>query len=278
MTYATIMVSLASDQSNDRGLAIAREMADRFEARVIGIAAAAFSPPLYFTAGEQADRMLDEGRNAIKQRLSGLEAEFRKIMAGGPEEIEWRVGLEAPVGFMAREARAADVIVIGQGPGGAFTDPFSRVSPGDLVMLAARPLLVVPDEAGWLDLRRVLVAWKDRPETRRAVVDSLPLLRKAGEVTIAEIVEAGGSREEALSRTGDVVAWLSHHGIAANALVPDAGPEPDVAIVLDRIASDLGTGVVVAGAYGHSRFREWVFGGVTQHLATGAKCCALLSR
>ncbi len=278
MTYATIMVGLASDQSNERCLAIAREMADRFDARAIGIAAAAFSPPLYFTAGEQADRLLDEGQNAIKQRLSGLEAEFRKIMEGGAREVEWRVGLEAPIGFMAREARAADIVVIGQGPGGAFTDPFSRVSPGDLVMQAARPLLVVPEAASWLDLRSILVAWKDRPEIRRAIVDSLPLLRKAKDVTIAEIVEAGGSRADAVRRTGDVIAWLSRHGVVASALVSDASPQPDVAAVLDQIASDLGAGVVVAGAYGHSRLREWVFGGVTQHLATASARCALLSR
>ena len=69
MTYATIMVSLASDQSNERCLAIASEMAARFEARVIVIAAAEFSPPLYFTSGEQAEKLLDQGQNSVKKRL-----------------------------------------------------------------------------------------------------------------------------------------------------------------------------------------------------------------
>ena len=278
MTYATIMVSLASDQSNERRLAIASEMVERFDARVVGIAAAEFSPPLYFTSGEQADKLIEQGRNAIKTRLSELESEFRKVMNRGTKHVEWRSNMEMPIRFVAREARTTDIIVIGQSRDGAFTDPFARLNPSDLIMQAGRPLLVVPEAAGWLDLRSVLVAWKDTSEARRAIVDSLPLLRKAKDVTIAEIVEDGGSHEAALKRTGDVVMWLSHHDIAANALVPEESSTWDAAVALDRIASSVGAGVVVAGAYGHSRLREWILGGVTQHLATESTRCVLLSR
>jgi nucleotide-binding universal stress UspA family protein len=279
MTYATIMASLASDQPNERCLAIAGEMVGRFDARVIGISAAEFSPPLYFTSGEQADKMIERGRDAIRARLSELEAEFRKTMTDrDAKRVEWRSSMEIPIRFVSREARAADIIVIGQSRGRVLTDPFARVSPNDLVMQAARPLLVVPEAVGWLDLRSVLVAWKDTPEARRAAVDALPLLRKAKDVTIAEIVEDGGSRVAALDRTRDVVMWLSQHDIAAHALVPEEGSTRDAAAALDGIASGVGAGLVVAGAYGHSRLREWVLGGVTQHLASESTRCVLLSR
>ncbi|EAQ35004.1 hypothetical protein NB311A_11105 [Nitrobacter sp. Nb-311A] len=275
MTYATIMVSLASDQSNKRCLAIASEMVDRFDARAIGIAAEEFSPPLYFTTGEQADKMIEQGRNAIKTRLSELESEFRTAMNRSAKRVEWRSNMEIPLRFVAREARAADIIVIRQGGGGVFTDPFSGVNPGDLVMQAGRPLLIVPEEAGSFDLRSVLVAWKDTLEARRAIVDSLPLLHKAKDVTIAEIVE-DGSREAALSRTNDVVTWLKHHNIAASAIVSDEKSHAGVA--LNRIASSVGAGIIVAGAYGHSRLSEWVLGGVTRHLTSESTRCVLLSR
>lgn len=163
MTYATIMVSLASDQSNERCLGIASEMVERFDARVVGIAAAEFSPPLYFTSGEQADKLIEQGRNAVKTRLSELESEFRKVMNRGAKHVEWRANMEVPIRFVAREARAADIIVIGQSRDSAFTDPFARVNPSDLVVQAGRPLLIVPETADWLDLRSVLVAWKDTP-------------------------------------------------------------------------------------------------------------------
>jgi nucleotide-binding universal stress UspA family protein len=275
MSYATIMVSLASDQENERCLAIARETVERFDARVIGIAAAEFSPPLYFTSGEQADKMIEQGRNAIRTRLSKLETEFREAMSPASKHVEWRSSMETPIRFIAREARTADIIVIGQSRDGAFTDPFARANPSDLVMQAGRPLLIVPEAAGWLDLRSVLVAWKDTAEARRAIVDALPLLRKAKDITIVEIVEDGDSREAALNRTQDVVTWLSYHDITASALVQK---ESSTAAALDGIASSVGAGVLVAGAYGHSRLREWVLGGVTRHLATESTRCVLLSR
>lgn len=275
MTYATIMVCLAFDQSNERCLTVAGEMVERFDARVVGIAAAEFSPPLYFTSGEQADKLIDQGRNAIKTRLSELESEFRAAMDRSARHIEWRSNMEIPIRFVSGEARAADIIVIRQRRGRGLTDPFAGVNPSDLVMRAGRPLLVVPEEAGSFDLRSVLVAWKDTAEARRAIVDSLPLLRKAKDVTIAEIVE-DGSREAALNRTKDVVSWLSYHSITANALVSEEPSPAEVA--LDRIASSVGAGVIVAGAYGHSRLREWVLGGVTQHLASESTRCVLLSR
>ena len=109
------------------------------------------------------------------------------------------------------------------------------------------------------------------PQSR---VDALPI-GAAKEVTIAEILNMRRSRR-ALSHVEDVAAWLRGHGIVAGIQVPEA--EGGAARQLDKIAANCGAGVVIAGAYGHSRFRELVLGGVTRHLATEARRCALLSR
>jgi nucleotide-binding universal stress UspA family protein len=127
-----------------------------------------------------------------------------------------------------------------------------QVSPSDLVMRAGRPLLVVPDACNWLDLRSVLIAWKDTAEARRAVADALPLLHKASDITIVEIVEEQADRTAALSRVNDVAAWLSRHGVSASAQVPEECGEAGA--LLERIASEVAAGVIIAGAHGHSRF------------------------
>jgi nucleotide-binding universal stress UspA family protein len=119
------------------------------------------------------------------------------------------------------------------------------------------------------------IAWKDCPEARRAVADALPLLRKV-KVAVAGIAEDEGSQVALRQQVEDVVKWLSRHGIVARANVPERCGS--AAAQLDRIAADTGAGVVVAGAYGRSRFREWVLGGVTQHLVGQTNRCALLSR
>ena len=178
MTYKTVMVGLALGQPNDARLEVAAQLAKWFGARVIGVAAAEFSPPLYFTEGEPAQRLIDQGWAAVKNRLKELEGGFRAAMQNRAVEVEWRCGEDFPTRFIVRQARASDIIVVGEAAGGGLADPFVQVNPSDLVMQVGRPLLVVPESCSWLDLRSVLVAWKDTAEARRAVNDALPLLRR----------------------------------------------------------------------------------------------------
>jgi nucleotide-binding universal stress UspA family protein len=218
---------------------------------------------MYFADGDFAQKLLDEEATAIQKRLSELETEFRASVERRATAVEWRSARSLPVPYMLQQARAADILVIGA-RSETLVDPSSAPDPSDLVMQAGRPLIVVPPTVEWLDLRSVLVAWKDVREARRAVFDALPILAAAKEVTIAEIPEQDGRHADALSHVGDLAAWLRGHGIAAN--------------TVESIAAHVGAGVVIAGAYGHSRFREWVLSGVTRHLATESRRCAFLSR
>lgn len=276
MTYATVMVSLALDQPNDARLQVAGEFAERFEAAIIGVAAAQFAPPLYFTDGAEAQGLIDQGEASVKRRLAGLEAQFRAATRNRAGHAEWRSAMDFPTRFVLAQARCADIVVSG-GHSPAFSDAFALASPKDLVMQAGRPLLVVPDGVNWLDLRSVLVAWKDTPEARRAVADALPMLRKAGEVTIVEIPEDDDARSTVMARVTDVAAWLARHGISAIARVSDGARNETAAALLETVAGDVGAGLIVAGAYGHSRFRELILGGVTQYLVTQSARCVLLS-
>jgi nucleotide-binding universal stress UspA family protein len=276
MTYATVMVSLALDQPNYARLEVAGELAERFEAALVGVAAAKFAPPLYFTDGAEAQRLIDQEEASVKRCLADLEAEFRAATRTRGGRAEWRSAADFPARFVVAQARCADIVVSG-GQSPAFSDAFSLVSPKDLVMQAGRPLLVVPDRINWLNLRSVLVAWKDTPEARRAVAGALPMLRKAKDVAIVEIPEADDDRAAVMARVSDVAAWLARHGVTATARVPEATGSEPAAVQLERVADDVAAGLIVAGAYGHSRFRELILGGVTEYLVTQSVRCVLLS-
>ncbi|MBB4371965.1 nucleotide-binding universal stress UspA family protein [Bradyrhizobium sp. cir1] len=276
MTYATVMVSLALDQSNEARLQVAGELAERFEAAIVGVAAAQLAPPLYFTDGAEAQRLIDEGEASVKRRLAGLEAQFRAATKNRGGHVEWRSALDFPARFVLAQARCADIVVSG-GHSTVFSDAFALASPRDLVMQVGRPLLVVPDRANWLDLRSVLVAWKDTAEARRAVADALPMLRKARDITIVEIPEQGDDRSSVMAGVTDVAAWLARHGVTATARVLDSARNETAAAQLEKAAGDVGAGLIVAGAYGHSRFRELILGGVTQYLVTQSARSVLLS-
>jgi nucleotide-binding universal stress UspA family protein len=120
----------------------------------------------------------------------------------------------------------------------------------------------------------VLVAWKDTREARRAALDSLPLIKQAEEVTLVQIVERGDHKPSIQASLSDVAAWLARHGVETVTTMPVASGKPDQ---LGSVASDIGADLIVAGAYGHSRLREWVWGGVTRDLLTRTKLCSLLS-
>lgn len=276
MTFATVMVSLALSQPNEARLQVAGDLAARFEAGVIGVAAAEFTPPLYFTTGEQAQDLIEQGEAALQTRLGELEQHFRSVVGGRAAPLSWRAALDFPVRYVLAQARAADILVTGSIPPGV-SDAFAVASPKDLVMQAGRPLFVVPDNATWLDLSTVLVAWKETPEARRALVDALPLLAKATDVVVTEILENTSEYDACEARLDDVVAWLGRHQIVASARVEQPGQGRNVAAKLDAVAADVSAGLVVAGAYGHSRFRELVLGGVTEHLVTRTERCVLLS-
>lgn len=272
MSYSTLMVHLDLDRSNDARLHIAGELTDRFDARVIG-AAAADVQPMYFMDGPNAQVLLDEERSRLKSKIADCEAQFRRHFKSRANNIEWRGALEFPGEFVARNARAADLIIAGGQAGRA--DTTRQIDPGDLALRAGRPVLVVPSDTEFLKLACVVVAWKDTREARRAVVDALPLLHIAREVLVVELLAPDEDQAAAKSRVEDVAHWLERRGISASSIATKA-----LIGVTDRLtilAQDEGAGIIVAGAYGHPRLQEWAFGGVTQDLLHQQKCCALLS-
>lgn len=275
MSLKTVMVSLALDGENEACLRVAGDLAQHFEARIVGIAAADIRPPLYFAEGAYAQGVMEGEEAAIRKRLSELEEEFCGALEHFTGPLEWRSALAPATAFVAQEARAADVVIVGA-RSEALVDPGVAADPGGLLMQAGRPLIVVPRGVQGLSLRDVLVAWKDVREARRAVADALPILAAAKTVTIAEIPESATKRSEAAAHVDDVVKWLRQHGVVANAIVPET--DGRAVEQLEEIAGRTGAGLIVAGAYGHSRLREWVLGGVTRHLATAGARCAFLSR
>lgn len=273
MTYKSAGINMTLEASNRASLTIAAELAERFDARVIGMASTILRAPLYYTDGSYGADLLAREEADLRKGLAAAEKEFRQALEGRVKNIEWRDGLQIAKDFVSAQARSADIVIVAAQPD-SENDPYAGASPSDLVMETGRPILVVPPSATWLDLRRILVAWKDTRESRRAIVDALPLLQKAEEVTVAEVCRAI-DEPEAQKRVDDVAAWLLQHGIVASAITAEETNAPDN---LDSIASDMGAGLIVAGAYGHSRLRQWVLGGVTQHLIAHPSRCVLLSR
>lgn len=272
MTFSTIMVHLDIDRPDDACLRIAGDLAEQFDAKLIGVAAADLESS-YYEQGVFAQELFEQLRSDITKRLAEAEERFRSVASQHARKIEWRSAMARPADYVSREARAADLVVTGAIRDGLRSDRPGRLNPGDLVMQAGRPILVVPPEAKYLKLNCAMVAWKEAREARRALSDALPLLRKAKEVVVAEVIEDEADRAAARSRLDDVASWLDRHGVAASGRVFhfSGGEDP-----LEKLW-EYGADLLVAGAYGHARLREWIFGGFTQNLLRRSPRCALLA-
>ncbi len=275
MTYATLMVHLELGKSNVDLLTITGDLAERFQAAVIGIAACQPIQHVYgdgFISGE----IMGRNHAEIQREADAAEVEFRAVLGDRVTDIDWRFAITRAsiAAFIDEEARSADLLITKPDRGGSLLDRTRNVDIGDLVIRAGRPVLLIPAGATRLKPDRVMIAWKDSREARRATLDALPLLEMASHVTLVEITSQDDS-DAAGKRLDDVAGWLKRHGIAAVPLVVQGRDED--ASVIEAVAQEKSADVIVAGAYGHSRLREWAMGGVTADLLLGSSRCALLS-
>jgi nucleotide-binding universal stress UspA family protein len=114
--------------------------------------------------------------------------------------------------------------------------------------------------------RNVLVAWNASNEATRAITDALPLLKRAKTVTVLVVNPSHGFAEHGQVPGADIALYLARHGVNAEVSC-DENVEADIGEWLLSRAADLGSDLIVMGAYGHRRLREWALGGATRTLA-----------
>jgi nucleotide-binding universal stress UspA family protein len=271
-SFATMMVHVDVARDCEQRVQLALALAHRFEATLIGVAGLPLRPALAAGGVVVYLEPTEDHCRAVAARLDEIGRRFR---AKGQhlKQVEWRAALELPYELVSREARAADLIIVGTRHGGGSVHEL--VDPGAILLRAGRPLLVAPDVVVPSQLRRVVVAWKDTRECRRAVRDALPFLHKAEDVLIVGIDE-GQSDNPTKGSLSDVAEYLRRHRVVALREVWRRARGP-VGAELLHFVRDEGADLIVAGGYGHSRLGEWIFGGVTHELLTSTPVCCMLS-
>ncbi|MCJ2012798.1 universal stress protein [Methylobacterium sp. J-076] len=270
MTYASIMVAVDPEEESRRRVRVAAHLADRFGAGLIGVAAerpdyAAFSADPG-AGGPFVLPVLDE---LCLDRLRQAHALFAQAAALG-SRMAWRSDIEDPLSFLLAQAVAADLVVLGRPlrdtPAGRFA-----IAPDGAVMALGRPVLLVPAPVEHLEASRVAIGWKNTREARRAVADAMPFLARAAQVVVCSVSdggEPGGAQ--------DLVRTLAARGIPATAARTAADGAGTAEALID-MACEHAADLLVIGAYGHSRLREWTFGGVTRDLLRHSPICCLMS-
>jgi nucleotide-binding universal stress UspA family protein len=214
-------------------------------------------------------RFLAEQQDRVRERADQCVSEFAKAAESAKVSSDHRIERDNAVAeTIAERARCADLTLLGKpnGEGASLVH--------DVLFGSGRPVMIVPASAGATCGKRVMIAWNGSRESARAVSDALPILEKAETVSV---VCVNGSRWPRNAPAGaEVIDHLSRHNIhpemdnleSSGLAVGDA--------ILARVA-EKSVDLLVMGAYGHSRIREFVLGGVTKRMLQSTTVPVLMS-
>lgn len=282
MGYGTILAYLADQGQAPATIAAASILARRSNAHLTGLYVVPLMR-LYASApyggGDATAQLLEQHEAYHAAQAGAVRALFERATAGETFPAEWAVADSAlvdPLQTIVERGRSAELIVVAQDDP---EDP-DRVGAaiGERLMVSAgRPVLLVPPGKAVATIGRdITVGWNGSREAARAVFDAMPLLREAEMVHLVWVdpqVEPG----ESPSRAADAMAaTLARSGVACEAVQGTAAGRDAGEELLQRVA-DYGSDLLVMGGYGHSRFHQWVFGGVTRRVLGAMPVPVLMS-
>lgn len=197
-------------------------------------------------------------------------ADQGELSEAGPPSATLQVDEGLMSDTVGRRASVYDAVVFAHPTGKAHTD--WRPSVEAALFSAGRPVLVAPSQDIESVGERIVVAWNRSPQSARAMFGAMPFLQRANRVEILSI--ATGAKEGPSPQ--DAARLLCWHGVAAdvNEIPPEDGA---VAATILAHGRQIGADLVVMGAYSHSRFREIILGGVTQHVLRHAEVPVLMA-
>jgi nucleotide-binding universal stress UspA family protein len=280
MTYKTILAHCNDTRRIEALLVPAIEMADRHDAHLIALSVV--PPALVLPAGAPGapDVMIvDEYREEYRKNNAALKAVFDDATRGKGFSAEWRErdAAESSVGdVVLNNARCADIVFASQTDSGWSGSRHLDVA-DRLAIESGRPVVIIPRAGKHHTIgSRIVVGWNGRREAARAVFDAVPLLEQAKGVRVLCINPQSESETPQEISSADICAALSRQGIPCESfeIVP---ARTDVGTTLMQCATDCGADLLVMGCYGHSRLREFMFGGASRYALTQMKVPVLMA-
>ncbi len=264
MSYKTVLMHLNRDQRANQVLAAGVQIANAFNAHLIGLRvfpAFRLRPPIPLPIGQE---VLGAIAAQVRDETARIKTQFDHATGQQQFVSEWRsVTTERrdPAEIIMEHGRAADLIIASQADPNWDLSPILDF-PDQLALGSGRPVLVVPTSGVFQQVpKTITVAWNGRREAARAVSDAMPLLKRADRVYVLTV--ASEPREGGLPDT-EIAATLARHGVKVSVNELQASDSAAGEEIARRAAEQ--SELLVMGAYGRSRFSEFILGGVTRHM------------
>ncbi|MBV8036871.1 MAG: universal stress protein [Pelomonas sp.] len=260
-----MLVALDATPANAPRIDTAIALARAFESHLIGLAPAVAVDLQALQVAAAMDDYAARASAAMIARARDLAHHFHdRCNAAGLRSFEALADKRPAPESVPAHAQCADLLVMSQ-PDPSLPNYRQHLADLEQVLMScARPALLVPyNQREPLRMRRAMVTWDGSRESVRAMTDALPLLRRAESVALIHW-RAPANDNRTLERLDCLRQWLAFQGVEAEP--HDEATTLAVGDALLNSASDLGSDLIVMGAYGHARWAERLFGGVSRSL------------
>jgi nucleotide-binding universal stress UspA family protein len=261
MSFQDILVHIRSSGSIEP-VRVAMRVAKRFGAHLTGL----------YALHELAlfKHILPDDSSKIREMTktdyaAAAESEKRFRALADQESVahsQWQIGEGDAAELLAIAARLQDLVIVGLAEHG---EPGSNVAER-MATEVGRPTLIVPSAGPFLDIgKRILVAWNGSAQAASAVLHAKPFLTAAERVLV--LVGEGREKFPTITRQVplDIIGYLNRHGIDAE-IHPIGAPDADAGAAILKMAYNAESDLIVMGAFGRTRLREWVLGGATRQV------------
>ena len=279
MPYKTILLHCNDQRSIKSLLVPAMRLAEADQAHLLALSVV--PPVAVISAGVPSGVpvVIDEHCKVYREQSPAMRAAFDDAIRSRGFVAQWRDDEAGAYGVAERVldyGRAADLIIASQAdPEWSETD---RLDVADLLAVqSGRPVLIVPRSGVHESVgEKVVVAWNARREAARAVFDALPILQRAKEVKVVWVNPQSEEERAQDIPAADICDALARHGVRCEA-TEQIRPREGVGETLLDCVKNYEADLLVMGCYGHTRLREFVFGGASRHILSNMTVPVLMS-
>ncbi|MCU6616884.1 universal stress protein [Achromobacter sp. 77] len=262
--YRRITVHLDHGFDCTRRTALALGLAKRHKAELVGVYASSAPPQYYYGESVMMSRTLNIMKNLQAQNRGAVQNAFLEAAAAADVPAVVRAGESSPSATVALHGRASDLIIVSQQNRDDVEAAHENEFVEQTLLTAGRPVMVLPSSGDFPVVGdRVLLCWDGSREAARALADAAPLLQGASHVVVLTMDEGAATRNVESIPFEDLASYCVAHGIPAPDHVRRDIKGVGVGSTILNAAADYSADLIVMGAYGHSKFREWAMGGAT---------------
>jgi len=261
MSYASVIVFLDNSVASQRRLEFALQFAAKHQAHLTGIHLSYGSLMAYDPMGDVSGALIEWERENKEKQLEAKEY-FAKCAKNYDVNVDWDCYRDSEMNGVLARARVADICIVGQPASDNYDIEVNRNFFTRFAISSGKPALFIPNKKEFAPVfEKIVVAWNGGRESARAVTDAMPLLKAARIVSVISVVSKNANNEDLPDV--NIAEFLARHKVNVEIERDERKPAEAAEFILSR--ADLKSAdLLVMGAFGHTRFSEFILGGMTR--------------